>query len=71
MHAAYFGKCRALATATKCGPSRQIVMIWKVGPINRAYARSEGVPAQMYDKAAARLHLRCAQDILDWAKALV
>ena len=32
---------------------------------------AEGVPAQMYDKAAARLHLRCAQEILDWAKALV
>jgi len=32
---------------------------------------AEGVPAQMYDKASARLHLRCAQDILDWAKALV
>jgi len=31
----------------------------------------EGVPAQMYDKTSARLHLRCAQDILDWAKALV
>jgi HEPN domain-containing protein len=31
----------------------------------------DGVPAQMYDKASARLHLRCAQDILDWAKTLV
>jgi HEPN domain-containing protein len=27
-----------------------------------------GVPAQMYDRASARLHLRCAQDILRWAK---
>src|SRR5687767_14593981 len=31
----------------------------------------EGVPAQLYDKTSARLHLRCAQDILDWAKGLV
>jgi HEPN domain-containing protein len=31
----------------------------------------EGVPAQMYDKTSARLHLRCAQDILEWAKSLV
>lgn len=31
----------------------------------------EGVPAQMYDKVSARLHLRCAQDILEWAKILV
>jgi len=31
----------------------------------------DGVPAQMYDKTSARLHLRCAQDILDWAKPLV
>lgn len=30
-----------------------------------------GVPAQMYDKASARLHLRCAQEVLDWAKTLV
>jgi len=28
----------------------------------------DGVPAQMYDKTSARLHLRCAQDVLDWAK---
>ena len=31
----------------------------------------DGVPAQLYDKTSARLHLRCAQDILEWAKALV
>ena len=31
----------------------------------------DGVPAQMYDKTSARLHLRCAQDIMDWAKGLV
>ena len=31
----------------------------------------DGVPAQMYDKTSARLHLRCAQEILEWAKALV
>jgi HEPN domain-containing protein len=30
----------------------------------------EGVPAQLYDKTSARIHLRCAQDILDWAKTL-
>lgn len=28
----------------------------------------DGVPAQLYDKTSARLHLRCAQDVLDWAK---
>jgi HEPN domain-containing protein len=32
---------------------------------------ADGVPAQMYDKASARLHYRCAQDILDWAKKLL
>ncbi len=31
----------------------------------------DGVPAQMYDKTSARLHLRCAQDILDWAKPMI
>ncbi len=31
----------------------------------------DGVPAQLYDKTSARIHLRCAQDILDWAKPLV
>jgi HEPN domain-containing protein len=31
----------------------------------------EGVPAQMYDKGSARLHLRCAQDIMNWARSLV
>jgi HEPN domain-containing protein len=31
----------------------------------------EGVPAQLYDKTSARLHLRCAQDVLEWAKKLV
>jgi HEPN domain-containing protein len=31
----------------------------------------DGVPAQLYDKTSARLHLRCAQDILEWAKTLV
>lgn len=30
-----------------------------------------GVPAQLYDKTSARLHLRCAQDILEWAKTLI
>lgn len=32
---------------------------------------SEGVPAQLYDKTSARIHLRCAQDIVDWARVLV
>jgi HEPN domain-containing protein len=32
---------------------------------------AEGVPAQMYDKASARLHLRCAQEIVEWAKHLI
>jgi HEPN domain-containing protein len=27
-----------------------------------------GVPAQNYDKKTARLHLRCAQTIVDWIK---
>jgi len=31
----------------------------------------DGVPAQMYGKTSARIHLRCAQDILEWAKPLV
>ena len=31
----------------------------------------EGVPAQLYDKTSARIHLRCAQDILEWAKPLI
>jgi len=32
---------------------------------------ADGVPAQMYDKGSARLHLRCANDIVDWAKMLL
>ena len=28
-----------------------------------------GVPAQNYDRRSARLHLKCAQTILDWVKA--
>ena len=28
-----------------------------------------GVPAQNYDRKSARLHLRCAQTIVDWIKA--
>ena len=28
-----------------------------------------GVPAQNYDRKSARLHLRCAQAIVDWIKA--
>jgi HEPN domain-containing protein len=31
---------------------------------------ADGVPAQMYDKGSARLHLRCANDIVEWAKTL-
>ncbi len=31
----------------------------------------DGVPAQLYDKTSARIHLRCAQDILNWAKQLI
>src|SRR5262249_8704286 len=31
----------------------------------------EGVPAKMYDKASARLHLRCAQEVVEWAKHLI
>jgi HEPN domain-containing protein len=32
---------------------------------------AEGVPAQMYDRASARLHLRCAQDVVEWSKRLI
>ena len=32
---------------------------------------ADGVPAQLYDKGSARLHLRCANDIVDWAKKLL
>ena len=28
-----------------------------------------GVPAQNYDRKSARMHLRCAQAIVDWIKA--
>lgn len=28
-----------------------------------------GVPSQNYDRKSARLHLRCAQTIVDWIKA--
>ena len=38
---------------------------------SRNHENVEGVPAQLYDKTSARLHLRCAQDILEWAKGLV
>ncbi len=31
----------------------------------------DGVPAQLYDKTSARIHLRCSQDILEWAKPLI
>jgi HEPN domain-containing protein len=32
---------------------------------------ADGVPAQMFDKGSARLHLRCANDIVEWAKLLI
>ena len=32
---------------------------------------ADGVPAQMYDKASARLHLRCAQEVVEWTKHLI
>jgi HEPN domain-containing protein len=32
---------------------------------------ADGVPAQLYDKGSARLHLRCANDIVEWAKKLL
>ena len=31
----------------------------------------DGVPAQNYDRRSARLHIRCAQTIVDWIKASV
>ena len=32
---------------------------------------ADGVPAQMYDKSSARLHLRCAQEVVEWTKHLI
>jgi len=32
---------------------------------------ADGVPAQMYDKASARLHLRCAQEVVEWTRQLI
>ena len=32
---------------------------------------SEGVPAQLYDRRSARLHLRAAQTIVDWIKSVI
>jgi HEPN domain-containing protein len=32
---------------------------------------SEGVPSQLYDRRAARLHLRAAQTIVDWIKSVI
>lgn len=32
---------------------------------------SEGVPAQLYDRRSARLHLRAAQTIVDWIKTVI
>ena len=31
----------------------------------------EGVPAQMYDRESARVHLRAAEVIMDWAKGII
>ena len=32
---------------------------------------ADGVPAQMYDSKSARLHLRAAQQVVEWAKSLI
>lgn len=32
---------------------------------------SDGVPAQIYDRRSARLHLRSAQTIVDWIKSVI
>jgi len=32
---------------------------------------SDGVPAQLYDRESARVHLRAAEVILDWAKGIL
>ena len=32
---------------------------------------ADGVPAQLYDKGSARLHMRCAKEIVEWAKSQV
>ncbi len=31
----------------------------------------EGVPAQMYDKKSARLHIKAAKVVLDWVKSTI
>ncbi|MCX8053828.1 MAG: HEPN domain-containing protein [Armatimonadetes bacterium] len=35
----------------------------------RSPEAANGVPAQNYDRKSARLHLKCAQTIVDWIKA--
>lgn len=37
----------------------------------RSPESSDGVPAQLYDRKAARLHLRAAQTIVDWIKTVI
>ncbi|MEN6521169.1 MAG: HEPN domain-containing protein [Armatimonadota bacterium] len=32
---------------------------------------SDGVPAQIYDRKSARLHLRSAQTVVDWIKSVI
>jgi HEPN domain-containing protein len=32
---------------------------------------TDGVPAQLYDRRSARLHLRAAQTIIDWIKSIL
>jgi HEPN domain-containing protein len=32
---------------------------------------TDGVPSQLYDRRAARLHLRSAQTIVDWIKSII
>jgi HEPN domain-containing protein len=32
---------------------------------------ADGVPAQLYDRPAARFHFECAEDIVSWAKELI
>lgn len=37
----------------------------------RSPEAADGVPAQNYDRKLARLHLRCAQTIVDWIKSIL
>lgn len=39
--------------------------------VTRYIDAANGIPAEMYDEDSARLHLRCAEEILQWVKKLL